>query len=292
MAEQISKEMYNIFRHLPYPVLRFLKISFRHQRFRRALKKGERSLQTFGHLFPNRTLFIAGLPKSGTTWLENMLGAFPGYTIIPDPRITVWGYTQGESHSFELSMDYFRKVHNALAIVKVHCPGSANNVQILKELGIPYVVMYRDLRDAAVSHVFYVKRTPWHPEYPDYKKKDIRSGLAHFGNTLLSEWADWVDGWKCNRDKNRSIITKYEEMRQQPVEVLSRIVRHYGLPDDGVASIVEKFRFDKMKQKGSFFRKGKIGDWKNHFDEHLKALFKEKIGQFLIKEGYEKDLDW
>ena len=39
-------------------------------------------------------------------------------------------------------------------------------------------------------------------------------------------------------------------------------------------------------------RKNKAGDWKNHFDDYLKALFKEKVGQFLVQEGYENDLDW
>ena len=176
MAEQISKQFYIVLNVLPHPVLKFLKLGFRHYRFKSALHKAKISFKKYGRLYPNRILFVAGLPKSGTTWLENMLGAFPSYTIIPDPKITVWEYANGGSHQFELSLDYFQKVRQALALVKVHCPGSANNVRILKKLGIPYVVTYRDLRDAAVSHVFYVQRTHWHAEYPYYKNKDIKSG--------------------------------------------------------------------------------------------------------------------
>lgn len=292
MAEQISKQFYIVLNVLPHPVLKFLKLSFRYYRFNSALNKGKIFSKKYGRFYPNRILFVAGLPKSGTTWLENMLGAFPGYTIIPDPEITVWEYANGGSHQFELYLDYFQKVGQALAIVKVHCPGSANNVRILKNLEIPYVVMYRDLRDAAVSHVFYIKRTPWHVEYPHYKNKNIKSGLEHFGNTLLPKWAAWIQSWQRNRDKTRSIIVKYEEMKAKPVEVFSRIAQHYELPDKNIEIIVERFRFEKMKQKGSFFRKGKTGDWKNHFDDHLKGLFKKKVGQFLVQEGYEKDLDW
>lgn len=292
MAEQISKKAYIVLNALPHPVLKFLKLSFRHYRFRSALHEAETCFNEYGHLYRNRILFVAGLPKSGTTWLENMLGTFPGYTIIPDPKITVWEYANGGSHQFQLSLDYFQKVSKALALVKVHCHASANNVRMLEKLGVPYVVMYRDLRDAAISHVFYVKRTPWHAEYPHYRNKDIKSGLEHFGNTLLPQWVAWIEGWQRNRDKKRSIIVKYEEMKANPVDVFSRIVQHYELPDKDIESIVEKFRFDKMKRKGSFFRKGKAGDWKNHFDDHLKDLFKEKVGQFLVQEGYEKDLDW
>jgi hypothetical protein len=42
----------------------------------------------------------------------------------------------------------------------------------------------------------------------------------------------------------------------------------------------------------SHLRKGKVGDWKNHFNDSLKQLFKEHHGQALIQAGYEKSMDW
>ena len=45
-------------------------------------------------------------------------------------------------------------------------------------------------------------------------------------------------------------------------------------------------------KRSSTFRKGVIGDWKNHFTEEHKQAFKEMCGRELIDLGYEKDLNW
>jgi hypothetical protein len=39
-------------------------------------------------------------------------------------------------------------------------------------------------------------------------------------------------------------------------------------------------------------RKGIAGDWKNHFSEKHKDLFKQLCGEALIRSGYEKNLEW
>ena len=292
MAEQISKRIYQTLKPLPHPILKFLKLNSRHYRFKKALRQGRQSFKQYGHIYPNCILFVAGLPKSGTTWVENMLGAFTGYTIIPDPEITKWDYVHGGTHKFELSMEYFEKIKEALALVKVHCHGSQNNINILKQLNIPYCIMRRDLRDAAVSHVFYVKRTPWHPEFPVYKDMDIKSGLKHFSNTLLPEWKNWIVGWKKNRDESRSMVLRYEDLLDDTVRIFGDIVHLYGLPQKGIKKIVQNCQFPKLKKKGNFFRKGGTGDWQNHFDGDMKTIFKDSVGDFLIEEGYEKNLNW
>jgi hypothetical protein len=292
MTEQISKSTFQILKLLPHPVLKFLKLNYRHYRFKKALNHGRKAARQIGYRYPNRILFIAGLPKSGTTWFENMLSAFPGYTIIPDPEITKWDYKHGGTHRFELSMKYFDDIKDALALVKIHCHGSRNNVNILQRLGIRYCIMYRDLRNAAISYTFYVKRTPWHPEFPVYKGKDIKSSLLHFANTLLPEWLDWVVGWQNNRDKSSSIVIKYEGLLDDTATVFKNVVSLYGLPTDNIDRIVQKHEFSMMKKRGSFFRKGGSDDWKNYFDEEIKTVFKNRVGDFLIHEGYEQNFHW
>jgi hypothetical protein len=45
-------------------------------------------------------------------------------------------------------------------------------------------------------------------------------------------------------------------------------------------------------RKSGTFRKGKPGNWQEHFTEANKALFKETAGDLLVRLGYEKDNDW
>ena len=62
----------------------------------------------------------------------------------------------------------------------------------------------------------------------------------------------------------------------------------------------EKYSFKKLsggrksgeENTNSHYRKGKRGDWRNHFNEKHKLVFKEKYGDLLIKLGYEKNYDW
>ena len=292
MAEKISTQTNQVLKLFPHPVLKFMKTHYRNVRFRKALIQGRRSFREYGHLYPKRILFVAGLPKSGTTWLESMLGAFPGYTIIPDPQATLWDYKHGGTHNFQLSMNYFHAIENTLSLVKIHCSGSRNNVELLKRLKIPYVILYRDLRDAAVSHFYYVKRTKWHPEFPVYEHMDVSTGLKHFAKTLLPAWRDWVLDWKENRDTATSMVVRYEDLLEDTLNVFRDMVHLYGLPDTNVEKIVNEHQFSEMSKKGDFFRKGVAGDWENQFTDEIKDLFKEKIGDFLVQEGYEKDLNW
>ena len=46
-----------------------------------------------------------------------------------------------------------------------------------------------------------------------------------------------------------------------------------------------------LPKKSGTFRKGKPGNWQEHFSEQNKALFKEMAGDLLIRLGYETSQD-
>lgn len=50
--------------------------------------------------------------------------------------------------------------------------------------------------------------------------------------------------------------------------------------------------FDASYGKGVMFSKGKAGTWKEQFTDEHKELFKDMLGDTLIKLGYEKDYNW
>jgi hypothetical protein len=91
-------------------------------------------------------------------------------------------------------------------------------------------------------------------------------------------------------------------LKENTPAVFSKIAYHFGLDNSQsmIDDIIKQNSLDSIKaekklgfqQIGSVVRKGEIGDWKNQFSPEIKELFKERIGHFLIQEGYEKDLDW
>lgn len=73
-----------------------------------------------------------------------------------------------------------------------------------------------------------------------------------------------------------------------------------AIPRREIERIVDRYRFSKLtggrkpgeENRDSHLRKGKPGDWENHFtDEHVRA-FKNRYNELLVELGYETDTDW
>ncbi len=262
----------------------------------------------YGDRYPQKVLFVAGLPKSGTTWVEKMLSSFPGFGELLIPEVAAHELASasrgggGGSHDFELPDDMFDRFENMLVLTKMHCHGSAHNAAVLKRAGVRYVILYRDLRDVAVSNYFYVCNTPWHPEYPFYKGKSVQDGLLVFARRTLDAYMDWVRSWHANRDPEASLVLRYEEMLSDDIGQLRKMAALFELPADDaqLQAIAHKNSFKAMsggrdrgqESDSSFQRKGQAGDWKNHFTPEITAVYKEKLGDFLIEFGYERSRDW
>lgn len=218
------------------------------------------------------------------------------------PEAVEYELRNGGSHDYDLPTGLPSRFEETLTVLKLHVPGSMHNVQVLEQRGIPYLIMYRDVRDVAVSHVFYVQRTPWHPEHSKYDGLSVEEGLHHFGTTLLPEFVEWIRSWHTNRDPEQSLVVQYEDLLADTTATFHEVAHLFALPDDPdtIESIVEAHRFENLsggRSRGedgddSFFRKGVSGDWKNHFTPKLKSLYKDVAGQSLIDFGYETDLDW
>jgi Sulfotransferase domain len=95
---------------------------------------------------------------------------------------------------------------------------------------------------------------------------------------------------------------RYEDLLERPNEEVGRLARFLGADarQKAVRQAVGSASFERLskgRERGredtsSFYRKGIAGDWKNHFTERDKEIYKEEAGELLIRLGYEKDLDW
>lgn len=265
----------------------------------RACREGHRR---FADRYPQKVLFVAGLPKSGTTWVEKMLASFPGFHELLIPEVAAHELATGGSHDFELPDRMFDRFGNMLVLTKMHCHGSPHNARVLRDAGVRYVVLFRDLRDVAVSNYFYVRNTPWHPEYPRYHGKSVQEGLIVFAERTLPAYVDWVRSWDANRDPDRSLVFRYEELLGDDLGCLRRMAALFELPgsDAELRAIAERNSFKAMsggRERGqesgtSFQRKGQAGDWRNHFTPEITHAYKRVLGDFLVEFGYEGSTDW
>ena len=77
---------------------------------------------------------------------------------------------------------------------------------------------------------------------------------------------------------------------ERQLATIKAIVEHIGieLPQEAIEEIAATTFYTRART----FRKGQIGEWRNHFTEEHKQAFKEIYGDLLVKLGYEKDCDW
>lgn len=282
---------------LPPRMGRFCKWALVYPRFWVQKRSARKGFARYGEQYSHHILFVAGMPKSGSTWLENMVASYPGYQEVLLPEATFAELKGTMGHVFQLPRGCFEGFKDCLVMTKMHCPGSLRNVEELRDAEIPYAILYRDPRDVAVSYFYYVRATPWHDDFAALKDQDTKGGIDYFIENRLPEFAEWMRSWRQNRDPGSSVMLSYEEMLEDPESAIGRVFELFDLEHDPglVSRIVEENRFESNRgagSEGSFFRKGRSGDWVNHFDEALREKFKRVAGGLLQEFGYESSDEW
>ncbi len=189
--------------------------------------------------YPHRNLLIVGQPKSGSTWLYNMVCELPGY--LP------WtpNYIKFEQH--DLHSAWVENIPAGFTVTKTHTRPTEENLQRIHATGRPYVVLLRDLRDIAVSWCFYVGNEANHPRHHLMQPLPVSNRLDYFIETMLPEFAYWAATWHAQHDRERGLVVHYENLLTTPTEQLEMVLNHFGveMKPAGIESIVEQFRFEK-----------------------------------------------
>ena len=177
----------------------------------------------------------------------------------------------------------------------------------LERLEYKTILMLRDPRDVAVSTVFYVTRLKRHRLYERFNSEitsfedrlmasivglssDSRRGLVSI-NRRISRYKRWLDVPGVYACRFEDLIGpagggSQERQRAAIIGISAHVARPVG-PDEA-----DRLAAKTWSASSSTFRKGAIGDWRNHFTDEHKAAFKDIAGDLLVELGYESDLDW
>jgi hypothetical protein len=235
--------------------------------------------------YKQKCLFVAGLPKSGSTWVSDLLRSLPGFSQFT-PVHWNQNYQVGEIGAAEHALypgwqDEFRGM---LAVVKGHTWGTPENVAVLRESGSRYVLTVRDPRDVIISEYWFVRRTPHHASYSMANSLSLGEYITARldGGAFEAMTLDWIRSWLANRDPDSSIILRYEDLLLDPFSCLKRTVAFLKLdvPADVIRQSVELNSFERKaaRKQGTedtskFLRKGTSGQWRDVFTAaHLESF--------------------
>ena len=139
-----------LIRKLPRPVATFARDSLVYPRYWWHAFKCMRGYQQYGRQYKRNVLFVVGIPKSGTTWLEQMLGSYHGYSELLIPEASLG------SDMFVLPENTFTRMRHMLVVMKMHLGATGHRADTSGSIEIAYPVLYRDVRDICISSYNYL----------------------------------------------------------------------------------------------------------------------------------------
>ena len=183
---------------------------------------------------------------------------------------------------------------NELLVIKLRQNNNNYFTDKNNTLGVIYLV--RDPRDVLVSYAHHLGQT--HHQVLKGMLNSQNSELSEFNGkpfrkSLMGRWSDHYNSWKSYKDRN-VLIVKYEDLIQNKEDEFLRILNYLNITDGvnvddkKLMQSIDETSFDRLSKKeketgfneaskhGFFFRKGKVGDWKNNLDVSIsKTLEKE-----------------
>jgi len=176
-------------------------------------------------------------------------------------------------------------------VIKTHLPLEFLPPSLLEKGKVVYVA--RNIKDAVVSYFHHNVNLAHHDYQGTFEEfaQFCKEGLVCYG----SYWPHVKGAWN-HKDHPNVHFLWYEDMKKDQKQTIENLCTFLGcqLSEEKVTELVDHLKFDNMKKNMSlnlenllkegtegFIRKGKVGDWKNHFDEKLKKEWNDWIKENL-----------
>ena len=207
-------------------------------------------------------ILIFALPKSGSTWLETMLSSVNEYGPYMPWQASIDEFIHGSSDDFELKLNYLKAIRQKSAVIKIHSQPNNEVLRTNRTLKLPYIVLTRNIDEALESHVHYVRKTKYHPDYSKYNGRSLLECINIAQGQYHKRWSEWLDNWTNIKDSNK-LMVDYESLLNDTEEELTRIMTHLNIrvSKAELTSIIEKSSIENMKKNAvhkSFFRGSKL----------------------------------
>lgn len=251
--------------------------------------------------YPQNIIFITSLPKSGSTWLSNMCAEINGFNLFAPRNWNTYIAKQWDDSRWDLTENTFSEFVTHLAVIRGHTWANPKNLDVLHKSKLKYIIGIRDPRDKLISEYYHSCNFPGHWAYDDAHKKTLDEFITYKlkSGEFEKESIEWVRKWINRRDKNNSIIIRYEDLLNDPENAINKIFSFLGfkINENQIRTMIEKHSFKKIsgRKRGEsddtkFVRKGIAGEWVSVFSHEQKKEY-SKIGEDVIRKlGYEQTI--
>lgn len=231
-------------------------------------------------------ILVAGPPKTGNVWIENLLAATYKLTLDQPPQSlnTVAEFRSYVDDGLFLDGTVFHQHFRPIELL----------LETASRCGIHLVTTIRNPYDMFVSLYFYVQN------FPDgfIKAKDpaadmIGRSIGHRRTLrfLKHHFEPMVRNARRWSRSGQSIIVRYEDLHADTFREMKRITDVISPVDDSaIRSAVEACQADAMKLRSEHLdkhiRSASVGDWRNHLSEKHLRIFRSFDSDLIKSLGY------
>ncbi|KAK2634558.1 hypothetical protein Ddye_029350 [Dipteronia dyeriana] len=247
-------------------------------------------------------VILASFPKTGTTWLKALCHCIlQEHDHDLDDQLSL-----RNPHALvrTLEIDLFKddvtlpdidlSIMPSPRLFHTHMAYSQLKDSVLKNLDCKIVYITRNPKDVFVSSWHFFNGDSWRTSPEPYPIEKVFDEFCK-GHQFCGPFYDhvlefWFESLKM---PEKILFLKYEEMKRDPKGELKKLAAFLGRPfsnDEEVEKVLWRSSFDRLKNlevnkngvvfdlelsNKSFFRRGVVGDWKNHFTAEMKKKLDE-----------------
>ncbi len=269
-------------------------------------------------------LFIIGAPRSGTTWVQLMLGAHPA--VCTSVELTLFVYTNRWIYIWDRQVEDIaaERWHIGLPMIWNEEEFYGFLRQFLEQAygrvwdGNPAITHILDKHPAYAAFVEEINRMVPNSRFIHVIRdgRDVAASMVSakqqmgFGTGTVTEsavaWKEHVEWARKGRQfDGRYLELRYEEIMADPIAALTTLYDFCGLPatPEQIKTIVDEHSFNRLKAERvspvegvtlpqNFYRKGKAGGWRDDIPPVERFLFDRVAGDLLVELGYAEQGWW
>ena len=232
--------------------------------------------------------WLASYPRSGNTFFRLLLHHRFGlntYAVQDSPQLNRLGAAETVGHKPLPGKIEELAASERPYIVKTHHLPSDDR---------PAIYLVRDGRDVLVSYARYrmTFASTKHERRPFGRFGERREFKRMLRELILDDryggWSENVRQWHERAAGGNTFVLRFEDLVDQPDEWSTKAVTHVGL-DVAPTQDVGTPTFEELHARWpEFFRKGKVGAWRDEMPDELHDLFWDRHGEAMRVLGYER----